>query len=164
MMTRTWLGRQYGFSPLNSQNILRPKAMTGGGKSLLAGLMLTSLVDAFSILVIFLLMNTNSTIEEMQLGRGDQIPVAFHSSALKKGLLVDIDQNSIEIEGKSVRLSELTRSLQDAAASRSVESEKVVVIKASKRTGFEQISPVLVAASQAELQNFRLVVIDPGQM
>ena len=122
MMTRTWIGRQWAFSPLNSQNVLRPKAQPLA-KELSASLMLTSLVDAFSILVIFLLMNTNSSIEEMQLGKGDQIPVAFNSSALKKGLLVDIDQNSIEVEGKKVAIQDLVKALQTAAAERSVESE-----------------------------------------
>lgn len=161
-MTRTWLGRQFAFSPLNSQNILRPKAMPMA-KALTASLMLTSLVDAFSILVIFLLMNTNSSIEEMELGKGDQIPVAFHSSALKKGMLVDIDGSHIQIDGKDVPLSQLVAGLREAAASRTVEAEKFVVVKASNTTDFDQISPVLVAASEAELQNFRLVVIDPGQ-
>ena len=70
-------------SALEGTSMIRP-SQKRGGRSLAAGLMLTSLVDAFSILVIFLIMNHSNSQDVVNLGEKITLPTAQEASSFKK--------------------------------------------------------------------------------
>ncbi len=160
MRSNTWLQKQMTRSPLASQGVLRPK----GGKvnrTLVASLMLTSLVDAFSILVIFLLMNASSSTESVEIKNPNGIPLATNSDALKNGVVLNIENDKYMVGDRAVKLEELDTVLaQEKLKIPGDQAQVPLVIKASKQVDYKELSPILIVASQAKFEQYKLVVID----
>ena len=87
------LGQTQLHSRLGSTSMLRPKNRRGH-RATVAGLMLTSLVDAFSILVIFLLMSFSSSGELLTLGKGMELPKAT-GAQLERNPVVKLENDKI---------------------------------------------------------------------
>lgn len=68
---------------LGAESILKPKE-SRWKRVLAADLLLTALIDAFSILVIFLLMNFSSTGEILFLSKNMELPKSSQSEILEK--------------------------------------------------------------------------------
>lgn len=167
MVSNTWLADQVTLSPTRALSILRPKG--GGGHSvLIASLMLTSLIDAFSILVIFLLMNTSSTYQEFEMKVMNGLPTAANADVLKKGVVLVVEGNQYKINDRAIPLSQLTRALKEEKAK--LESEQLLktkptdlIIQASGAVDYQLLSPILVAASEASFQHYKLAVLEANR-
>ena len=85
-------------SPLQSMK----RVQAGGGpkkeKSLFFSLNLTTLIDAFCILVIFLLSNMNGRVQNLKDSQHLVLPAAVKTEALDQGLVVRIEQNSFFVD------------------------------------------------------------------
>ena len=81
------------FSPLSQESVIRPKKGKDN-KTLVAALILTSLVDAFSILVIYLLMNTTAATETLDLEKeiNSNLSPNTEGTVFEYPLLVDIQK------------------------------------------------------------------------
>lgn len=162
MNSHSWLQNQVTLSPTKGLSILRPKGMGKGGV-LVSALMLTSLVDAFSILVIFLLMNTSNSLQEVEIKAMNGLPIASHTDALKKGVILSVDKGIYSIDGKTIPLNRLSQTLSDKKAE--MEQGQIIkktelIIQASRAMDYNDLSPILVAASEASFQNYKLAVIE----
>jgi len=71
-------------------------------KTVFASLFLTSMVDMFAILVIFLLQAFSSEGEIIVLPSGIELPKAINTGTLERVALVIISQDEITFEGKAV--------------------------------------------------------------
>ena len=67
-----------------------------------ADLLLTALVDAFSILVIFLLMSFSSTGDLLTIGKDTELPQARLTETLERNPVVKIEAGKIYLEDKPV--------------------------------------------------------------
>lgn len=163
-MMHTALSQSQVASPLDNQGLLRPKK--GGhsaGRLLTSSLMLTSLVDAFSILVIFLLMSTQNGIE-VQLKKTEKLPQASAVDGLEKSIVLRIEGDKYFIEDQPVAESGLSKALVEAKQkfeSGLMNSAKAgLIVQADRDMDFEALSPVLRAGSDAGLSQFKFAAIE----
>jgi biopolymer transport protein ExbD len=80
----------------------RGKVGAGGGHSAAAPLSLTSMVDMFTILVVFLLMNFSSTGEIIYIPKNVKLPQASETKELKPAHVVSVTEDSIVLERETV--------------------------------------------------------------
>lgn len=152
-LKRTQLG-----SRLASQSKIRP---TGGvhRRSGLTGLMLTSLVDAFSILVIFLIMNHSANQDVVNLGKNLTLPTASDSQFIQSGVQVRVEGNSYFVEDKAVNLAQLASELKSLNQMSEGAKKEGLIIVADKNLDYESLSPVILAGSHAGFTKFKFAVV-----
>src|SRR3954464_11847586 len=71
-------------------------------RTIITGLSLTSMVDMFTILVVFLLMNFSSTGEIIYIPKNVKLPQASETKELKPAHVVSVTQDSIVLERETV--------------------------------------------------------------
>lgn len=154
-------------SPLAGTSSLRP----GSGKkkrSLAFTLMLTSLIDAFSMLVIFLLMNYSSANREVEIRRGTELPMAESSKAIDEGTVVEISQGKYFVDKQQVSMGHLAEVLSnlkakiDRTAKKAGEkdqSKAALIIQADRKVDYSVLSPVILAGSRSGFHSFKFAVI-----
>ena len=69
-------------------------------RTLVAGLMLTSMVDMFSLLVIFLLQSFSNSPQVMNLNKGVTLPVALSGSISKDAPVLSLSADEITLDNK----------------------------------------------------------------
>ncbi len=152
-------------SPLSNQGVLKPKGHTAG-RLLVSSLMLTSLVDAFSILVIFLLMSTQNGIE-IELKKTEKLPQATAVDGLERSIVLRIEGDKYFIDDEPVTESALGRAL--VGAKEKFESGLLgnakagLIVQADREMDFEALSPVLRAGSEAGLSQFKFAAIQSAK-
>lgn len=151
-------------SALMGSSVLRPE--NGRGKrSIHADLLLTALIDAFSILVIFLLMNFSSNGEILFINKGTELPKSSQSEILERNPVVKIEDNQIYLENKLLGGGDaLFRALVDmkkqfAADRPDEESPSIVTVQADRRIKYEFLNQVVVACAQAGYSDIRFAVL-----
>ncbi len=157
MYAQTWLHKQVSQSPLSAQATIRPK-----GKStkriLVSSLLLTSLVDAFSILVIFLLMNASTGIETVQL-KGTKLPVASSADTLTEGVILKIENGTYSIGDIQISIDKLGEALT-AEKEKSGQPDVALIVQADKDIDYEILSPVLRIGAGSGFTQYKLAVLD----
>jgi biopolymer transport protein ExbD len=145
-------------SALASTSRLRPSGH-GRKRSLAASLMLTSLVDAFSILVIFLIMQNSASQDVVNVDK-IQLPTAMESGMIAEGVTVRIEAGGIfKIEEKSVRVDGLLTELKALSAATAGAKKESLIIVGDRAMDYEALSPVILAGSQAGFTKFKFAVI-----
>lgn len=151
-------GRSSSFSVAGKRNI----------GQLYAPLMLTSLVDAFSILVIYLLVNfsvtqNNLSAEEIKLPESSQI------QTLESGLVIAVSQDSYIIDDKKVEVGDAVgllaslEMLKKKKGSEFDDGQSEIILQADRNLKFEKLSPLLLAAAQVGFSNIRLAVVQGSE-
>ena len=144
-------------SVLANTSMIRPR---GGGhrRTMIASLMLTSLVDAFSILVIFLIMS-HSTNNEIVNTDKIVLPTAKESSLIQAGVVVRVEAGRFMVEDKPVALGNLVAHLKALNASVAVARREGLIIVADRQMDYADLSPVILAGSSAGFTKFKFAVI-----
>lgn len=88
----------YHLQPKYDLHFLRKKRNYHGKKSAVPELPLVSLIDMFTILVIFLLMNFSTDGESFFIPKGVKLPLATNGKPLKSAPLISINDRQIVIE------------------------------------------------------------------
>lgn len=155
-------GRASG-SILGSMSVLNPDF----GKHKHAGpseLLLTALIDAFSILVIFLLMSFSSTGEILYIGKGTELPKAANTTVIERFPVVKIDEGKVYledalIEGNSLTagLLELRQKWQEQHVGE--EYPGTLTVQADRRVKYEVLNQIVVAASQAGFSDMKFAAV-----
>src|SRR5437868_9434358 len=78
------------------------KKFLRGKKQGYATLMLTSLVDMFTIIVIFLLMNFSANGEVLYMSKDIKLPDAYHGAQLDRAPVVSISGDAVTFDGRQV--------------------------------------------------------------
>jgi len=142
-------------SPLRQLSSLRP-SRARVRRTMFASLMLTSLVDAFSILVIFLIMNTSANQESLDVDTQRlALPKATQSQLIMDGVTVRIDNTGFLVDKKPVRRDQLVATLKQIYATSPEAKKDGLIIVADKNMGYEELNPVLLAGSQAGFSKFK---------
>ncbi|WP_413613205.1 ExbD/TolR family protein [Bdellovibrio sp. HCB-110] len=129
-----------------------------------ADLLLTALIDAFSILVIFLLMNFSSTGEILMIGKNQELPKAHLADVLERNPVIKIDDNKLYVEDKMVDANSITAELLDLRKKYQELHPKeefpgIATIQADRRVKYEFLNQVILAMNQAGYSDIKFAVV-----
>jgi len=125
--------------------IRRPK------KKLTATLALTSLIDAFSILVIYLLIVTQNGLLDIDLNSKVTIPSAQSAPFVDNELLVvRLENREFFIKDQKLSEAQLIKVLKD-------KKRESVAIQASKKDTFEQVETLIQAIRKSGVNKIELL-------
>ncbi len=149
-------------SPLLAASALKPKQNVWK-KGLAADLLLTALIDAFSILVIFLLMSFSSTGEILFINKGMELPKASKAEVLDRNPVVKIDEGKIYLEDKLLTAETLISELLDIRKKFSAERpgeefHGTVTVQADRRIKYEFLNQIILACAHAGFSDLRFAV------
>ncbi len=146
---------------MEPQSSLRPKKARGV-RALMFNLSLTSLIDAFSILVIFLLINFSGANHNIKLNKGMQLPSALQTNPLQIGTVVSVNQGRYFIDEKEVSINMLVKKLYETRQKiqkQNNDGKDNLIIKADQKTEFANLNPIIMAGSQAGFTHFKFAVM-----
>ncbi len=151
-------------SPLKQASYLHPEGGFAAEKSMDAPLMLTSLVDAFSILVIYLLMHFSASGEILILNKNMELPKAFSSAELIRYTIVKFEEGKYYIEDKEVSEDGLVQALvklrEDWQKYRvNEEFPDKLIVQADRRTPFKALNSVVLAGAQTGYSEIKFAVV-----
>lgn len=150
-------------SPLRAASQIKPK---GGSqkKNLVASVILTSLIDAFSILVIYLLVNFSNTGEILYLSKDMELPPSNQSEILERTTLVKIEKGQLYIEEKPIETKDLVERLVEIknrlmADGKYTEEMLALTLQADRRIKYNEMSQVIQAGSHAGFSEIKFAVL-----
>jgi biopolymer transport protein ExbD len=155
-MKASVLQNQKMHSPLESMKRIQATGGSGKDKGLFFSLNLTTLIDAFCILVIFLLSNMNGQIQNLQM-KDMVLPAAVKTEALDQGLIVRIEKNDVFLEDQKIKTEDIAKALLDAKKP----DNTSLIIQADRRSDYEKIGMILRAGGQAGYEKYVFAVL-PG--
>ncbi|RYZ75219.1 MAG: biopolymer transporter ExbD [Proteobacteria bacterium] len=150
-------------SVIGESSIINPKS-EGHKREVHAELLLTALIDAFSILVIFLLMSFSSAGDVIQTGKGIQLPKATQGEILDRQPVVKVEEGKIFVEDKEVPVSGLVASLLDLRKTfqktrPGEEFPGIITIQGDRRLKYEILNSIVLASSQAGYSDIKFAVL-----
>ncbi len=149
-------------SIIGSLSVINPESERHS-RNIVADLLLTALIDAFSILVIFLLMSFSSTGEVLFLGK-TELPKSAQSLVLERFPVVRVEEGKLYLEDKEIAGDQLTGSLLDlrkqyAEGHPGEEYPGILTVQADRRTKFELLNSIVVAAGQAGFSDLKFATV-----
>ena len=149
-------------SPLTESSVISPRGKNAKNK-LVAGVILTSLIDAFSILVIYLLVNFSTSGEILYISKDMELPSATKAQSLERTTLVKIENGQWFIEDKPVQQNQLVKSLvnirKKLARGGANESDVALTIQADRRLKYKVLNKIVLAGSHAGFGEIKFAVI-----
>lgn len=124
-----------------------------------AALTLTSLVDCFTIIVVYLLVTTNFGAEPMAVPKGLQLPKANHSDVLNAGLIVQVRDGKIYVADKIVRMDQLSNVLKLQKG-----KFQSMLIQADQKTKYFDLNPVVLSGLSAGFSDIKFAVLQEDQV
>lgn len=125
-------------------------------KSIIASLTLTSLIDAFSILVIYLLTNASNTQIPFDMRGGMQIPQAKLAESLSYGSVVRVQNGEYFIDLIKVSINDLPVKLREL---KEKNPKEIIIIQADRKLPFAEMNPIILAMAQAGVEKFQFAVL-----
>lgn len=124
---------------------------------------LTPLCDAFSILVIFLLMNFSASEVTLQVSKNMQLPLAERAKSLERTIVLKLDAESMYVDDQIVTektlMSELLKLRQALQRENPALSEFSLTIQADKRVKFDEVNKLILASNQAGFSEVKFAVV-----
>lgn len=150
-------------SPLKGASTIKPD-FRNRVKSLAAAVTLTSLVDAFSILVIYLLLNFSASGEILYISKDMELPPSQQFSPLERTTIVKVEDGKFFIEEKEIAPAALVETLLEQKRSLATsqvqgESNDALIIQADKKIKYNILSQVVQASSHAGFGEVRFAVV-----
>lgn len=147
-------------SPLKEAMRVNPQGARRSKKKMVMALVLTSLVDAFSIMLLYLLVQNTGNGSTLELNKSEKLPTAVKAEALHKGTLVRIEGRRYFVGEQQVEQVQLAQRLQETkAAQASNEESESLIIQADKGIDFAMIAPVVRAGSISGFHKFKFAVL-----
>ena len=146
-----------GESYINPEHGNHKRTVTGD-------LLLTALIDAFSILVIFLLMSFSSTGDILFISKDQELPKASKAEVLERNPIVKIEADKLYLEDKEIVAGNLIAELialrkQFAETRPDQEYPGIVTVQADRRVKYEVLNQIVTAASSAGYGDIRFAVL-----
>lgn len=135
------------------RSLFRPQTKKAKSKGV-AQLTLTSLVDCFTILVIYLLVATTIGGEEMNTPKGINLPLAVSSDSFQAGTTIAYAGGQYLVDEKPVSLQKLVETLEQNTN----DKKEFLNIMADKSTDFEDLNAAVLAGLQAGFKQVRFVI------
>lgn len=153
-------------SQLNSQllsgSVLNP-TQKKNKKSLATALVLTSLVDAFTIILLYLLVAGTGTPSQLQLNADEKnLPVVSQAKPIDAGTIIRVENGKYFVDGKETALTQIAEALRQIRLNfvpSSLQPQASLVIQANKQLDFSQLTPIIRAGSISGFNQFKFAVI-----
>ncbi len=162
MMTTTTV-KPTIFNTMAGASILNPKHARQK-RNIFSDLLLTALIDAFSILVIFLLMSFSSSGELLTMGKNMELPKAALGDMIERNPVIKIDNDKIFLEDKEIKEADIVAGLmalreQYKETHPNEEFPGIVTIQADRRVQFTQMNSIIVATGNAGFSDIKFAVL-----
>lgn len=147
-------------SPLKESSRLRPKGHSFK-KSITPTLMLTSLIDALTIVVLYLIVNSTDA-EQMDLKDGINLPVAAYSTQVDSSPVVVFKGNDFYIEDQIVpqnMLQARLKELREKFSSVFKDGNTAIVVQADESIEFDKMQPIMIASAYAGIKQVKFAVL-----
>ncbi|WP_235046102.1 ExbD/TolR family protein [Bdellovibrio bacteriovorus] len=133
-------------------------------RQIAADLLLTALIDAFSILVIFLLMNFSSTGDILMIGKGQELPKAHMADVLERNPVIKVEDGKIFIEDKLVNANTITAELLEIRKKYqelhpNTEFPGTATIQADRRVKYDFLNQIILGMNQAGYSDIKFAVV-----
>lgn len=161
-MKKSALNQTQRFSPLQQIQLLKnggESASSENKKDLAPILSLTSLIDAFSIIVIYLLIGTQSG------GMDTDVPSQMNLPSAESGALLDeetaivrIQAGKYFIDDQQVDASQLGLKLYELKK-QSGKTEFPILVQGDREMDYAELDPILKAGSEAGIQKLKFAVV-----
>ncbi len=153
---------QTAFStPIGSHSLLRPVGTRPRRKGT-PGLLLTSLVDSFSILVIFLIMNSSNAYQ-IKLDSKIKLPAALAGHTLEKSPVIKIRDARFYLNDEEITAANLVTRLGELFPPEAKTDDSTVkpslIVLADKNLEFSVLNPLIIAASTAGIHELKFAVV-----
>lgn len=163
MMNSSVIRNSSFHSVLGESSVLAPRSEKQK-RNIVADLLLTALIDAFSILVIFLLMNFSSSGEILLLSSEMELPKADSGVVLERHPVVKIDGGKIYLEENEVAEGQLVGALLRLRARWNEvhaggEFPGILTIQGDRRLKYEMLNSIVLASSEAGFSDIKFAVI-----
>lgn len=123
---------------------------------------LTSLIDAFSIIVIYLLIGTQNSGMETQVPTQLTLPLAHQSQSVEKLFpILRIQQGQYFLDNQKISANDLTARLMDLKK-KSQEKDIELMIQADTNMKYAELDPLMKAGSLAGIEKLKFAVV-PGR-
>ena len=130
-------------------------------------LMLTSLIDAFSILVVYLLMFFSDTAELTYVNTGIELPKASGIERLDRYFILSVKKEGYFVENRKLDSENLVSYLLDLKKQLnrskinydSKEHEKTITIQADKSIAYKELSPLIQACGHVGFSHIKFAVL-----
>jgi biopolymer transport protein ExbD len=148
-------------SPLSeAQRLNNKKGKHVGVRELAQVLPLTSLIDAFSIIVIYLLIGTQSGGLEISVPKF-KLPMAQNSQSLDKSVaILKIENKRFYLNDQPVTLNTLAQNLADLKRN-SPDKNVDLMVQADQEIPFSELDPLIKAGSLAGIEKLKFAVLPP---
>lgn len=159
MNTRSVFKTSYCAGPLMA------KAKSVRKKRIVGTLMLTSLIDAFSILVVYLLMFFSDTAEMTYVSSDIQLPKASSIERLDRFSIIQIKPQGYFVDQKELNEEDIVAYLVDLKKTKNLsqldseELKDTITIQADKSISYSRLSPVIQACSHAGFSHIKFAVL-----
>jgi len=147
-------------SPLKESSHLRKRGFSFK-KGITPTLMLTSLVDALTIVVLYLMV-CGSDGEQFDMKDGITLPAASLSSQLDTSPVVVFKDGNFYIDNQAVpngelqaRLTQLREKTQNLQKS----GDPAIIVQADQAIEFDQMQPIMVASAYAGIKQVKFAVL-----
>lgn len=150
-------------SILGESSVLAPKSERTK-RSVVAELLLTSLVDAFSILVVYLLLSFSNSGELLYLNKGTELPKAAQAEALERHPVVKVDDGKIYLENEEVTADQLVPALLESRKQwieqhPGEEFPGIITVQGDRRLKYELLNSIVLASAQTGFSDIKFAVI-----
>ena len=147
-------------SPLLEAMRVSPRSCGRRKNKMVATLILTSLVDAFVIMLLYLLCQNTGNGSTLELAKSEQLPFAVKTDALHAGTLVRVENGVYFLGDRQVAQGELAARLQELKMSLGTSPEaEALIIQADRGADFSALVPVIRAGSISGFGKFRFAVL-----
>lgn len=147
-------------SPLMEAMPLNPRGGVRKKKKIVTTLILTSLVDAFSIMLLYLLVQNTGNGSSLELLKSEKLPVAIKTEALHQGTLVRIEGRRYFLGQQPIDSALLAQKLQEKKNELgNSELGDALIIQADKNVDFAMLTPVIRAGSVSGFHKFKFAVL-----
>lgn len=148
-------------SPLAGLQNLRPGMKNSKSKSrgLALSLPLVSLIDAFSIIVIYLLIGTQNSGIESEIPAKMKLPLADQSMTLEKEYpTLIVEKGTYKLNDKVINVRNLTAILTELKA-KSDKDANEILIQADTEMNYEDLDPILKASALSGFEKMKFAVV-----
>ena len=158
-MEKTILKNLKKKSVLESQSKFKENG-TQNKKVIYKGILLTSLVDVFSILVIYLLVSSGAQQHDIMLKKGIVPPSSVSTDAIKNGLNIYVKNNRYYINDRLIKKNRLKRAIKYSL--KKFKKRNIVLIS-DKKTNFKYLNPILIFSEELKIKNISFALISTGK-
>ena len=147
--------------------LLSSRGKTARRKRAVATLVLTSLIDAFSILVVYLLMFFSSTGEMTYVSSDIELPKAVSIERLDRYSILQVKKEGYFVEDRKLTRENLVPYLVDLKKKlnrsplqeEETDQKETITIQADKTVKYDRLSAVIQACSHAGFSNIKFAVL-----